>query len=102
MYAFLAFSLSLFLSHSHNRTHPTTKHGLFHFNFHLSTSGVVLNKMATWSRSRYLILSAFGFIAVGFLFNIIAFSTPNWLEADDRYKLTNGFVKVGLQTGVHR
>ena len=102
MYAFLAFSLSLFLSHSHNRTHPTTKHGLFHFNFHLSTSGVVLIKMATWSRSRYLILSAFGFIALGFLFNIIAFSTPNWLEADDRYKLTNGFVKVGLQEGVHR
>ncbi|XP_022308772.1 uncharacterized protein LOC111114657 [Crassostrea virginica] len=52
--------------------------------------------MATWSRPRYLILSAFGFIAVGFLFNIIAFSTPNWLEADDRYKLTNGFVKLGL------
>ncbi|XP_061169288.1 uncharacterized protein LOC133178584 [Saccostrea echinata] len=54
--------------------------------------------MATWNRARYLLISSAVFISIGFLFFLIAFSTPNWLEADDKYKLKNGFVKLGLWT----
>ncbi|KAK3087052.1 hypothetical protein FSP39_001046 [Pinctada imbricata] len=51
--------------------------------------------MAT-ERVNCLLIGALVFCAAGLLFFIIGFSTPHWLEADERYQIQSGFKKLGL------
>ena len=48
------------------------------------------------SRADLLLIAGLGFSSVSLLFLIIGFSTPHWLEVDNKHYKSNGFEKIGL------
>lgn len=48
------------------------------------------------NRVKCLLYGALVFSSLAFLFFVIGFSTPHWLESDDRYITVSHFVRLGL------